>query len=127
LSNSPHLQEETAAAQLVHAFKLEAVQLPSSKLIAPQLYSNDPEKAAEMLKKDPSLSFTMMRELASRLFTPERLNLEQAAAYIKAARPGVVGLPLLEDLAAMESAAKKKKLGPQKPTEQLNGLGTGMQ
>jgi len=119
--------EETAAAMLVHAYKLEAEQLPNSRMLAPQLYSNNPVEAAELLKKDPSLSTVMMKSFASRIFTPERLNLEQAASYTKAPRPGVVSLPLLEDLTAMEAAAKKQKTGPQRPTEQAGSLGTGMQ
>jgi len=115
--------DETSAAMLVHAFKLEAEQIPGCRLIAPQMFSVDPVEAARLLQKDPSLCSVMLKGLASKIFMPERLTLEQAVNYSKAVRPGVVGLPLLDDLAAADQAAKRKKIGPQKPTEISSNIG----
>jgi len=123
LANSPHLTNESSAAQLVQAFKLEAEQLPSSRLIAPQLFSADPVEATRLLKSDPSFISIMLKGLASRVFTPERLTLEQATKYIKEIRPGMVSLPLLEELNELEQTAKKQKVGPQRPTEQQSNIG----
>jgi len=123
LENSPHLMDEAAAAMLVHAFKLEADQLQDCRLIAPKLFSTDPVEAASIINKDPGLTAIMLKTLASRIFTPERLSMEQAVTYIKEARPGIVGLPLLEELTSAEQASKKSRTGPQKPAEQRNILG----